>query len=243
MGSFRFSKLAAFAAATVLLAAACSESTAIDDGLGEVQVTLGQTSAAILAQVVGSPDALAAEGSDGKVTRENIDSLSIRVVGIQLLPYCEESGEQNGDGQCEDLWVPLQLTEPVELDLLALPFEGDAPIVIAAGSVPVGEYHQVRLFIDNAVIYFFKPFTVGQSEFLGDGKEYQLEIPSAQSSGVKVAINLVVEDDGQGSGQEVGLLFDSETTFKHIVGTGNGRVLMPPVLKARPMYQEQNQGS
>ena len=242
MGSHRFSKLAAFAAATVLLAGACTESTAIDDGLGEVQVTLGQTSAALLAQVVGGPDALAPEAADGRVARENIDSLSISVTGIHLLPYCEEAGEQNGDGQCEDLWVPLDLDEPVALDLLALPSEGDSPIVIAAGSVPIGEYHQVRLFIDNAVVYFFETFKVGQSEFVG-GEEYPLEIPSAQNSGVKVAINLVVEDDGEGSGQEVGLLFDSEATFKHIVGTGNGRVLMPPVLKARPMYQEQSQGS
>jgi hypothetical protein len=235
MGSLRISRLAAFAAATVLLAGACTESTAIDDGLGEVHVTLGQTSSAILAQIVAAP-----EGPAGRVARDNIDSLGVRVIGIQLLPYCEEAGEQNGDGQCEDLWVPLDLAEPVELDLLALPFEGDAPIVIGAGSVPVGEYHKVRLFVDNAVVYFFETFTVGQSEFLG-GEEYPLEIPSAQNSGIKVAINLAVEDDGEGNGQEVGLLFDSEATFKHVVGTGNGRVLMPPVLKARPMYQEQNQ--
>ena len=62
-------------------------------------------------------------------------------------------------------------------------------------------------------------------------------IPSAQNSGIKADIDLAVDE---GNVEDVGLLFDADATFRHVVGTGNGRVLMPPVLKARPMNQNQN---
>jgi hypothetical protein len=243
MGIPRTSKLAAFVAAAVLVAGACTESTGLGDGYGEVRVSLGQASDAILAQVVAAPDALAPDGSAGRVPSDNVASLTITVNGVQLLPYCEEAGEQNGDpngdGQCEDLWVVLDIENEedwVTLDLMALPSEGDSPLVFAAGDVPVGEYHKVRLFISEAWVEFVNGFTVGRSDFEA-GVPIPVEIPSAQNSGVKADISLVVEE---GNVEDVGLLFDSEATFKHVVGTGNGRVLMPPVIKARPMHQEQN---
>lgn len=240
MGSPKTTTLAAFLAAATLLTAACTESVGIAGGYGDVQVTMGQAVPAVLAQVIGVPEALAPDGSAGRIAPENVDSLSVRVTGIELLPYCEEAGMQNGDGQCEDLWVPLTLDEPVELNLLALPTEDESPIVIGSGSVPVGEYHKVRLFIDQSVVVFGTAFSVGQSTFEA-GVEYPVEIPSAQNSGIKADIDLMVAEDDAGNIPEVGLLFDPDATFRHVVGTGNGRVLMPPVIKARPMYQHQEQ--
>jgi hypothetical protein len=242
MGIPRTLKLVAFATATALLAGACVESTAIGDGMGEVQITLGQTADAILSQVVAAPDALASNGSMGRVDRTNIESLVVVITGIQLLPYCEEASEQNGDGQCEDPWISLPLEEEdwIELDLMALPTEGESPIVIAAGSVPVGEYHKVRLFVNSASVVFIDPFSVGRSDFVG-GEPYDVEIPSAQNTGIKADIDLVVEDDGEGNGVEVGLLFDPDATIKGAVATGNGRVKMPPVLKFGWAHQHQNE--
>ncbi len=246
MGIPRRATLAAFATATVLLAGACTDGTGIGDGTGDVQITLGQTANAILSQVVAAPDALTSSGSMGRVDRDNIESLVVVITGIQLLPYCEEAGEHNGDGQCEDRWVSLQLEEEgwVELNLMDLPTEGASPIVIAAGSVPVGEYHKARLFINSATVVFVEPFAVGQSTFEG-GVEYEVEIPSARNTGIKVDIDLVVEADGEGNGVEVGLLFDPDATIRGVVGTGSGRVLMPPVLKFgwthRYKHQHQDQ--
>ena len=174
----------------------------------------------------------------------------IVITGIQILPYCEDAGQHDGPGQCEDRWVSLELAEEdwVELDLMALPTEGESPIVIAAGSVPVGEYHRARLFVNSAKVVFSESFTVGQATYEG-GVEYDVEIPSAQNTGIKVAIDLVVEDDGEGNGLEVGLLFDADATIKGVVGTGNGKVILPPVLKFgwarqhKHQHQHQNQQS
>ena len=67
---------------------------------------------------------------------------------------------------------------------------------------------------------------------------HPVEIPSAQNTGIKADIDLVVEEGAEG---DVGLLFDADATFANVIATGNGRVKMPPVIKVRPMNQHQNQ--
>jgi len=233
-------RFAALGAVTALVAGACSDGTGLQDGTAEVRVTLQEATDAVLAQIVAGPE-LAPDDAAGRVPRENVVSLTVTVTGVAILPYCEEAGEGNGDGQCEDLWIPLDLvledgTAGVTVSLLELPTEGESPLQLAAADVPFGEYHKVRLFISDAFVVFAEEFTVGQSVFLA-GESIAVEIPSAQNSGIKADIDLVV---AEGNAEDVGLLFDADATFRHVVGTGNGRVLMPPVLKARPMNQNQN---
>jgi hypothetical protein len=207
-------RLAAFAAVTALVAGACTDGTGLQDGTAEVRVTLQEASEAVLAQVVA---------------------------GVAILPYCEEAGEGNGDGQCEDSWIPLDLvleegTDGVTLNLMELPSEDGSGLLLAAADVSQGAYHKVRLFISDAFVVFAEEFTVGQSVFLA-GESIPVEIPSAHNSGIKADIDLAVDE---GNVADVELLFDADATFRHVVGTGNGRVLMPPVLKARPMNQNHN---
>lgn len=237
MNIHRIAALGVFAATGALLAA-CSDSTGPADGMGEVQVTFQQTNDAVVTQLAAMVTTFASDASGGPVPREYVESLTVTVTGIQLLPHCDAAGTHTGNGQCSDLWVALTLDEPVTLDLLALPTEAESPIVLAAGSIPVGEYHMVRLFIDDATVVFAETFTVGRSSFAA-GTAYTVEIPSARNSGIKADIDLVVEDAGEGTGGEVGLLFDPDATFRHVVATGNGRVLMPPVIKARGLHRNQ----
>jgi hypothetical protein len=205
-----------------------------------VRVTLQEASEAVLAQVVAGPE-LAPDDAAGRVPRENVVSLTVTVTDVAILPYCEEAGEGNGDGQCEDSWIPLDLvleegTDGVTLNLMELPSEDGSGLLLAAADVSQGAYHKVRLFISDAFVVFAEEFTVGQSVFLA-GESIPVEIPSAHNSGIKADIDLAVDE---GNVADVELLFDADATFRHVVGTGNGRVLMPPVLKARPMNQNHN---
>ena len=242
--TFRKIKTLAAAAGLVIVAGACGEVAGIDDGMGEVQVTLQEATAEALFNVVAADFVSAPEATAGRVDRNNVRSLDVTVDGIQILPYCEDAGEQLGDGQCEDLWETFDLDGATfELNLLALPSEDEDPISLGVATVPVGEYHKIRLFVSRAEVTFKADITVGHSTFLAYDEEnpetvHPVEISSAQNTGIKADIDLVVEDGAEG---EVGLLFDAEATFRNVIATGSGRVKMPPVLKARPMNQNQNQ--
>ena len=254
MDSNIFRKLKTLTAVTglAIVASACGEVAGVDDGMGEVQVTLQEATAEALFNVVAAEFANAPETTAGRVPRGEVELLTVTVTGIQILPYCEDAGEQSGDGQCEDLWVPLDLDGEYELDLLTLPSEGSTAFEITAvTAVPEGVYHKIRLFISEAKVAFENTITVGHSTFAAfntdDGFDplvpttwvtHDVEIPSAQNSGIKADIDIEVVGTEV---TDIGLLFDADATFRNVIATGNGRVLMPPVLKARPMNQNQNQ--
>jgi hypothetical protein len=256
MKSQLFRKLRALVVVSAVLAVtgACGEVTSVEDGMGAVKVTLQEASVDALFQVMTADFASAPNETAGRVPRDMVNSLFITVDGIQILPYCEEAGEENGDGQCEDPWETLELNdETYELNLLTLPLEDEPALVLVEGTeVPVGEYHKIRLFISEAKVSFVDEITVGKTTFLAvDNREdyvleetstwttYDVEIPSAQNTGVKADINLEVTAETEGA---VSLLFDAGATFRNVIATGNGHVKMPPVLKARPMNQHQNGG-
>jgi hypothetical protein len=199
--------------------------------------------------------AAAPEGTAGRVDRENVKWLRVTVTNIQVLAYCEDAGEQNGDGQCEDLWEDLDLGDsPFDLRLDSLPSEdADAIPITAATPIPEGTYHKIRLFVSDAKVAFENPVTVGRSTFeafdheLVEGDDptdpalwytHDVEIPSAQNTGIKADIDIEVTG---GDVTEIALLFDADATYRNVIATGNGRVKMPPVLKVRPMNHEQNQ--
>ncbi len=250
---FRKMKMLAVVPGILIVAAACGEVTAVGDGMGEVQVTLQEAAAEALFHMMTADLAAAPEATSGRVPRGDVKLLQVTVTGIHILPYCEDAGEENGDGQCEDLWEELDLGDNnYELNLLDLPSEDADALPLAEGTVSAGEYHKIRLFVTDAIVAFGQDITVGHSTFLArDSIEgyvltdsttwlvHPLEIPSVENSGIKADIDLVVEEGQVG---EVGLLFDAEATFRNVIATGSGRVKMPPVLKARPMNQNQNGG-
>lgn len=254
--SFRKMKALAVAAGLLVVANACGEVAGVNDGFGKVQVTLQEAGAEALFHVMTADLAAAPEATAGRVPRDLVRSLDVTVIGIQILSYCEDAGEQNGDGQCQELWETLDLGDTeYALSLLALPSEDEDAIELAEGTVPVGEYHEIRLFVSEATVTFSEDITVGHTTFLAfDAAEnydsedpstetvHMVEIPSAQNTGIKADIDLVVEEAAEGDDPApVGLLFDADATFRNVIATGNGRVLMPPVLKVRPMNQNQNQ--
>ncbi|HEX9631395.1 MAG TPA: DUF4382 domain-containing protein [Gemmatimonadales bacterium] len=208
--------------------AACS-----DGGPGEaeqVDVEMQQTSQ-IFAQVTGGWVASLAgsEGAAVAIDPAVVASLTVQITGIQFLPK-----EQEGNDADAGAWISLQLASPVTVDLMALPTEGESPLVIASGAVLVGDYASVRLFVDEAVIRFSEAVSLGLSLTFDADFDYDVSIPSGTETGIKTDAEFSVVADAEGNVNDVGLLFSPGATFLNVTGTGSGEVILAPVIRGRP---------
>jgi hypothetical protein len=152
-----------------------------------------------------------------------VESLKIYVSNIQFLPQGRDEAE-NGS------WVTFGLGSSVELDLMTLPTEGESPLVIASGEVDAGDYANVRLFTDSAFIRFTEAVSLGAAEDFIAGEDYPVEIPSNDQTGIKTDATFTVEADADGNLNAVNLLFSTASTFQNVSATGNGSVMLTPVI-------------
>jgi hypothetical protein len=208
--------------------AACS-----DGGPGQMeQVDVEmQQSDGILAQVTGAwmASATGIEGAGAVVDPSVVASLTVRVTDIEFLP-----AEQEGNDANAGAWMSLQLSSPVTLDLMALPTEDESPLVIASGALAVGDYVNVRLFVDEATIRFSEAVSLGVSLTLEADVDYTVTIPSGDETGIKTDASFSVVADAEGNVNDVGLLFSPVATFLNVTGTATGEVMLAPVIRGRP---------
>jgi Domain of unknown function (DUF4382) len=221
--SIRTAVRAAILLATTSGLVACSEPQGSNGAAGNppqlAQVRLmlrrsGDTSAS--ASAPSSPVA-----DQSRLTVDNVSSLSVTVTSVEFLP---------ADSGSADAWVSLTLDTPATLDLLSLPTADASPIVFASGSVEVGSYRKVRLFVSDAQITFANDVTVGQATFAA-GTEYPVTIPSADQSGIKTDATFNIVADESGAVSDVLLLFDPSATFVNATVTGAGGVMLAPVIR------------
>lgn len=205
--------------------AGCSDVSNVN-GEARLSVTLQRVSAGTAAAVIAAPTLSFADASSFPIDPNNVLSLTVQVTSIEFLPVLEEGATED-----DAAWIALELGGPIELDLMALPTVSESPLVIAAGDVAIGSYRQVRLFLTDATITFDQAFIVGQSVFEG---EHPVTIPSSANTGLKTDLTFTVADNGAGNPEEVSLLFDPSATFQNVTATGNGNVMLSPVLRARP---------
>ncbi|MCK5412143.1 MAG: DUF4382 domain-containing protein, partial [Gemmatimonadetes bacterium] len=147
-----------------------------------------------------------------------------------------EDGDQSG-GVSGASWVTVELAEGTTLviNLAELPpeaVEADAGangsgLEIAAGELPGGTYKNVRL-LGEATITFSEDLTMGDAEYVA-GEPYPLEIPSSESSGVKVQTPKFSVDDGGTAA--VTIVFDGPESIKKIKLKPGG-AKMVPVMRA-----------
>lgn len=169
------------------------------------------------------------------VSPDTVASLIVTFSDIAFLraDAPEETEETEAAGPA---WQTLTLGDPVTLDLMALPTAEDGdPIVIGTGMVLVGSYRKVRLLVSDGEIMFRGPLSHGNgnaANFAG-GTPYPVTIPSGAQSGLKTDVSFDVTDAGDGTGNAVDIVFVPGTTFQNVVATGNGKVMLAPVLRAR----------
>lgn len=194
----------------------------------EVDVTMQKTDAAV-AQVVGAWYASSAgnEAAAAAISPDTVAALPVRVTRIEFLPA---DGEEADDGA----WIQLTLSQSVVIDLIALPTEGQSPLVIASGTVRVGNYKNVRLFTDSASITFKGDVSLGQAITFEGGRPYPVDIPSGAQTGIKTDATFTVEADAAGNVNDVNLLFSAGSTMQNVTATGAGTVILAPVIRGRP---------
>jgi hypothetical protein len=189
-----------------------------------VRVTLQRAGTGITAQPVATWLA-SVTGSQGGIDLATVDHLFVTVERVEFLPTpTNGDGESNGDG---GPWIPLDV-EDVEIDLVALPVEGEPGITLVTTDLDPGEYRNVRLFVRNAVLWLNTPFQVGNAVY-GTEDGHPVRIPSGDQTGIKTDQGFTIPDGGG----DVALVFDENATLANVHGTGNGQVMLAPVLRVR----------
>lgn len=204
-------------AATLAFAVGCADSTGLND-TGSVSVTLQQVSDA--QPVDGWYASLV--GAAGSLDPDTVVSLTVTVTELEFLVGAA------GDGITNTSWTGITLPVPVSIDLMALPVEGESPLVIAAGSVPVGEYRHVRLYVSDATIEFAGPIVIGEAHTFDADVAHPVEIPSVEQTGITTDLAFTVADDVT----EVQLLFDPAATLANVTANGAGAVMLTPIIRA-----------
>jgi Domain of unknown function (DUF4382) len=191
-----------------------------DTGQVEVRLTNGAIGPAPGASALGVS---ASTGAYAAIDPTDVTSLVVTVTDIQFRPL----------GDAGDGWQSLGLGSPVDLDLAALPTVGQSPLVIAAGTLDVGDYASVRLMATEGVIEFGTQVNLGQGTHLPPG-QYDVVVPSGGETGIKTDVSFTVTSDGQGGTNSVDLLFDEGATYLNVTATGNGEISLAPVIHSKP---------
>jgi hypothetical protein len=212
-------------AGTVLLAtfaAACGDQG--PEATGDVEITMQKTDV-LIAQLVADWSASIVNGDASMVPidPDDVESLIISVSSIQFLP---QGGDEAEDGS----WRTLPLSDPVELDLMDLPTESEPPYVLTSAEIEAGTYVNVRLFTEDASIRFKVDVSVGIVFDFAAGMDHQVEIPSNDQTGIKTDATLTVEAGDNDDLNTVNLLFSTGSTFQNVSATGNGWVMLTPVI-------------
>lgn len=194
--------------------AACGGGTG-PEGSGDVQVLLSQRGVAnsVLAAELGASGGAA-------ISLIDVESIIVTITGVQALLRGED---ENGGG-----WVDLALAPAAQnpIDLLALPGSG---IEIANGTLTAGSYGNIRIFFqDPANISLAKDVSVGPSEFLVANNAHPLRIPSGAQTGIKIPT--AGFEVNETTGETLTIEFDAALSVQTVTATGNGVLMMSPVL-------------
>ena len=188
----------------------------------------------------------------GWMRTRDVDSLIVTVTKVEVLaalPDSEDaadsladsvrpgSGRGRGDDDADDReerefgWIQLPVTGGGHLDLVNLPDSGGTGILVASGALPAGRYRHVRLFITSPLIYFDSLIVTPAGDSLQAGVGYPVIFPSADSTGATIKTDdpFIVP----AAGDTVQVTFDRDDTVHHIIITGDGRIIVPPVFRFR----------
>jgi hypothetical protein len=197
---------------------ACSDSgPALAPSQARISIDAGivqQLTAGFSASVAGTAVA---------ISPDTVQSLTIQFTDVAFLPV----GASENDAAS---WQTLTLAAPVTLDLMALPTTTDGSVEIAAGSVPVGQYQMVRLMVGEGEIVFKGPISLGGAASFDGGTPYAVTIPSGSQTGIKTDVSFEVTEGQDATANAAYLVFTPGTTFQNVTVTGNGGVMLAPVI-------------
>jgi hypothetical protein len=199
-----------------LAMAACTDGTGLGDP-APISATLqlsGSASGGPGLQVVGtrSPGAV--------VTLADVDSINARVIGVEALPLAYQPDSMDGGA-----WQSIEVSGNGLINLVKLPTQGQGALVVAADSIPSGEYVNLRFFMEDLTIWFNKSIQVRQIIFQPNSP-YTVTLPLGAQSGLKTKAQFTLPEGGT----QVNIVFDGGATLANLSITGTGAVVLAPVL-------------
>ena len=221
----------ALLATLVAVGLTACDSTTGPEGSGTMSVQLaklGGSSASLAAHVVRADSRFAS------VELEDVDAINVTVDSVEAHRVGSGSdAEDDGDGDAPPEerggWFAVEVTVEDPFDLTAL--STTETLTIAEGALPEGDYNQIRLFLSGATIDFAEGFDPdGDGPLAPGATDVPLRIPSSEQTGVKIP-GADFSIDGE-TGTEVTVTFDEGTSVQNLTITGNGQVIMSPVLTA-----------
>jgi hypothetical protein len=202
-----------------LAVAACTDGTGLGDP-APISATL---------QLSGSPTAspsfqvVDARSAGAVVGLADVDSLNARVTRVEALPLAFEPDSMDGGA-----WQSVDVSGNGLINLVKLPTETQGALVVAADSIPSGEYVNLRFFMEDLTIWFNKQIQVGQIVFQPN-TPYTVTLPSGAQSGLKTRARFTLPEGGA----QVSIVFDGGATLANLSITGTGAVVLAPVLTQR----------
>jgi hypothetical protein len=185
----------------------------------------------------------------GRIAVSDVDSLTLNVTKVEVLAAMSDSENaadsaaeakadsgRNGDNDADDnhenderTWVSLDVTAGGHLNMLNLPDSAKSGITVAVGTLAAGTYKHVRLFVTDPMIFLKNQIVTPAGDTLKAGAGIPVVIPSADSTGaaIKTDERFTVTADSS----TVQLVFDRDDSIRHIVLTGDGKVIVPPVIR------------
>lgn len=197
----------------------CSDSS----GLGKpapISVTLQQAGSVIAAP---SLQIMSPQGAAGVISLSDVDSLNVRVTGVEALPVVSQPDSAN-----DAAWQPVSVVGNGLLNLVKLPTSTQGVFVLATDSVPSGDYGNVRFFLQDMTIWLNKQIQVGQIIFQPN-TPYTVTMPSGAQTGLKTKASFTIPEGGG----QVDIVFDGTATLANLTVTGTGAVVMAPVLRQK----------
>ena len=149
------------------------------------------------------------ENSAAKKSADAITSVNIDIQKVSI--------HTSGDTSTSSGWYELDVNTGI-YDLLD--YESGNDTIIGFDSLlVVQKISQIRLILGN------------NNTVVDDGETYDLDTPSAQTSGLKIQVNADLQPN---TTYKVVLDFDSDKSIKE---TGNGKYKLQPVIKATVVQQ------
>lgn len=189
-------------------------------------------------------------GWAGWMRVKDVDSLIVTVTKLEVLTALadsEDAADSAADSTAADSarghddddhddfeerefgWTQLAIVGDGHLDLIHLPDSTQAGLMFATGTLPAGRYRHVRIFVTNPQIFFDSLVVTPAGDTLQPHTAYPVVFPSADSTGAAIKTDdpFVVP----AAGDTVRLAFDRDDTIRHIVITGDGKIIVPPVIR------------
>lgn len=133
-----------------------------------------------------------------------------------------------GWGSLQRHWYSLDVTANGHINLLALPTDSMTGLVLASGSLPVGEYGAARLIVTSAKIYFDTTFTTTNGFTFDANTAYDVKLPMRDSlMGIMSNAGFTLST----AGADIVLTFDPFTTIGHAAVDAAGNIVIRPVLR------------